>query len=334
MKIIYTITLTAILSLNLWANSDAQLLKDAKKEGLMPIPKSKKELLKLIDNPKNRLTKEKIELGKMLYFDTRLSRDNTISCHSCHNLKIGGDDNLAVAVGIKGRKNPHSLSSPTVYNAVFFKRQFWDGRSPSLEDQAKGPIQAHPEMDMTKEMAVKAIKRVKGYLPLFKKAFPNEKDPITFENIAKAIAAFERTLVTPSRFDDFLRGDFKALTKEEKEGLRAFLDIGCVACHNGIAVGSGRMEFYKTVHPHNYGNIGDFKGNKHGMVKIPTLRNIEETAPYFHNGSAKTLKEAIQIMGITQLGVDIPKDKIESIERFLKSLTGKKPEVDFPNIPK
>ena len=334
MRILTKIAIIALgFSVTLFAN-DAKLLEYAKKEGLKAIPTDKKELYKLIDNPNNRLSPAKIKLGKMLYYDTRLSKGNDISCNTCHLLDKGGDDNVAVAVGHKGAKNPHHLNSPTVYNAVFLKHQFWDGRSPDLEAQAKGPIQAPPEMAMTMEEAVKAIKAVKGYLPLFKKAFPNEKDPITFDTITNAIGAFERTLVTPSRFDKFMNGDLNALTKEEKEGLREFLDHGCVACHKGIGVGDGRMEFFKMVHPYDYKKLGDFNGNRDNMVKIPTLRNIIETKPYFHNGSTKDLKKAIKIMGFTQLGIELNDTQIKKIYTFLKSLTGKKPDTTIPKLPK
>ena len=331
MKLFRNLSLVTIsLAISL---SAGDLIKDAIEEGLKAIPQDKKVLQKLIDNPKNRLTPEKIKLGEMLYNDTRLSKGNNISCATCHILNQGGDEDIPTSVGHLGRINPHHINSPTVYNAVFFKHQFWDGRSPSLEDQAKGPIQAPPEMAMTKKEAVDAIKAVKGYYPLFKKAFPKAKEPITFDNITKAIAAFERTLVTPSRFDDFMNGDKNALTQKEKEGFREFLDLGCAACHNGYGVGSGRMEFYKMVYPYTYNNIGNFTGNKNHMVKIPTLRNITETAPYFHNGTIKDLKKAIKIMGYTQLGIDLTKGQIDSIYAFLKTLDGRKPKINYPKLP-
>ncbi|WP_200762983.1 cytochrome-c peroxidase [Nitrosophilus alvini] len=318
------------LGLGISAIASDALIEKAKKAGLKPIPNELKELYKVIDNPKNPLTKEKIELGKKLYFEPRLSKSALISCNTCHNLAIGGDDNIPAATGHKWTANPHHLNSPTVYNAVFNERQFWDGRSPDLEDQATGPIQAPPEMDMHKDMAVKVVKSMPEYVEAFKKAYPGEE--ITIETIGKAIGAFERTLVTPSRFDAYLNGDSKALTKKEKDGLKTFIKVGCASCHNGIGLG-GSMQPFPVAKPYKYANVGDFKGNKNGMVKVPTLRNIVDTAPYFHNGAVWTLEEAVKIMGETQLGKNLSKKEVESIVAFLNSLTGKKPYVKYPMLP-
>ncbi len=311
--------------------AQADLIQKAKEAGLKPIPSEMSELMKLIDNPKNPLTKGKIELGKKLYFDPRLSKSGLISCNTCHNLAIGGDDNVPVATGHKWRHNPHHLNSPTVYNAVFNVKQFWDGRAADLEEQATGPIQAAPEMDMKAEMAVKVVESIPEYKAAFEKEFPGEK--ITIETIGKAIAAFERTLVTPSRFDDFLNGDKNALTAAEKEGLKTFIDVGCASCHNGVGVGGGSMQKFPLIGKYKYANVGDFKGDKNGMVKVPTLRNILETAPYFHNGATYDIKEAIQIMAETQLGKKLSKKQIDSIATFFKALTGKKPYVRYPVLP-
>ena len=328
-KVIKSFTIIA-LGFGISAIASDALIQKAQKAGLQPIPKDKEALNKLIDNPKNKLTPEKIELGKKLYFDPRLSKSALISCNTCHNLAIGGDDNVPVATGHKWTPNPHHLNSPTVYNAVFNQKQFWDGRSPDLEDQATGPIQAPPEMDMHKEMAVKVVKSIPEYVEEFKKAYPNEK--ITIETIGKAIGAFERTLVTPSRYDDFLNGDEKALSKEEKEGLKTFIQVGCAGCHNGVGLG-GSMQPFPVAKPYKYANVGDFKGDKNGMVKTPTLRNIAETAPYFHNGEVWSLEEAIKIMGETQLGKELSDKEVKSIATFLNSLTGKKPKIEYPILP-
>ena len=309
--------------------SDA-LIKKANEAGLKPIPQKVIDLIKSIDNPKNRLTKAKVELGKKLYFDPRLSKSGLISCNTCHNLAIGGDDNVPVATGHKWRANPHHLNSPTVYNAVFNSRQFWDGRSPDLEDQATGPIQAAPEMDMKAEDVVKVVTSIPEYKKAFEEIFPGEK--ITIKTIGKAIGAFERTLVTPSRFDKFLNGDTKALTKAEKEGLKIFIDVGCASCHNGIGLG-GTMQPFPAVGKYKYAKLGDFKGDKNGMVKTPTLRNILETAPYFHNGATYDIKEAIAIMGETQLGKKLSKKEIDSIATFFNALTGEKPKIEYPILP-
>lgn len=319
-----------LIGISVSLSASEALIKKAKEAGLKPIPNEISELLKVIDNPKNRLTKEKIELGKKLYFDPRLSKSGLISCNTCHNLALGGDDNVAVATGHKWRPNPHHLNSPTVYNAVFNKVQFWDGRSPNLEDQATGPIQAPPEMDMKAKNAVKVVTSIPEYKKAFKEVFPEEE--ITLKTIGKAIGAFERTLVTPSRFDKFLLGDSKALTKSEKEGLKTFIDVGCASCHNGIALG-GTMQPFPVVGKYKYADIGDFKGDKNGMVKVPTLRNILETAPYFHNGATYDIKEAIAIMGETQLGKKLTKKEINKIATFFNSLTGEKPKIEYPLLP-
>ena len=319
-----------LMGIGISLSASDSLINQAKEAGLKPIPNKMSELIKVIDNPQNRLTKEKIELGKKLYFDPRLSKSGLISCNTCHNLALGGDDNVPVATGHKWRHNPHHLNSPTVYNAVFNKVQFWDGRSPDLEDQATGPIQAEPEMDMDPKEVVKVVTSIPEYKKAFEEAFPEEK--ITLKTIGKAIGAFERTLVTPSRFDKFLLGDSKALTEAEKEGLKTFIKVGCVSCHNGIGLG-GTMQPFPIFKKYKYANIGDFKGDKNGMVKTSILRNVLETAPYFHNGATYDIKEAIAIMGETQLGKKLSKKEINQIAIFFNSLTGEKPKIEYPILP-
>jgi len=325
---IKTITLTLLTSSFLLASS---LVQDAKNAGLVAIPTSKSELLKLIDNPNNKITDEKIQLGKKLYFDPRLSKSGLISCNFCHNLAEGGDDGIAAARGHKWTQNPHHLNSPTVYNAVFNNKQFWDGRSPSLENQAQGPIQAAPEMAATKKHVLKTVTSMPAYVKEFKKAY-GENVKISFEKITDTIGLFERTLVTPSKFDDFMNGDSKALSKSQKDGLKTFIKIGCTSCHNGIGIG-GSMQAFNVVAKYKYMNVGDFKGDKNGMVKVPTLRNITQTAPYFHNGMMSTLKSAIIEMGRIQLGVKISNKQASSIEKFLQALDGRKANITFPTLP-
>jgi cytochrome c peroxidase len=325
MKKIVAIAFTAA---SLMASS---LVQDAKNAGLKAIPESQSELLKLIDNPKNPITKAKVELGKKLYFDPRLSKSGLISCNFCHNLSKGGDDGMKAAIGHKWTANPHHLSSPTVYNAVFNDRQFWDGRSPDLEDQAQGPIQAAPEMAATKEHVVKTVTSIPQYVAEFKKAYgPDVK--ITFKKVADTIGLFERTLVTPAPFDAFMNGHEDAMTKEQKEGLKTFIQVGCASCHNGVGIGGGMNAFNVTA-KYKYMNVGDFKGDKNGMVKVPTLRNVTETAPYFHNGMVPTLKDAIKEMGRIQLGAKITDKQAKSIEAFLGALEGKKPYIKVPMLP-
>jgi cytochrome c peroxidase len=306
------------------------LQESAKNAGLKAIPSDKAALMKLIDNPKNKLNDAKISLGKKLFFEPRLSKSNLISCNTCHNLATGGIDGVSAAIGHHWTANPHHLNSPTVYNAVFMDKQFWDGRSPDLEDQAQGPMQAAPEMAITKEMAVERIHSMPAYTKEFKEAFGD--DNITFKKIADAIGAFERTLVTPAPIDAFLEGDAKALTKAQKEGLQTFIDKGCTSCHAGVAIG-GHMQTFPAVKPYKYATIGDFKGDKSGMVKTPTLRNILQTAPYFHNGAVWDIKEAVKIMGETQLGITLSDKEVDSIVTFFTAVEGKIPEVVYPSLP-
>lgn len=323
-----TFMITALLASSVMG---ASLIDEAKNAGLKPIPASVKAVNKLTSNPKNPTTTAKVELGKMLYFEPRLSKSGLISCNTCHNLATGGSDGMASAIGHKWTSNPHHLSSPTVYNAVFYSQQFWDGRSPHLEDQAQGPIQAGPEMAAPKEFVEGVVNSIPSYVNAFKKAYGKDVK-IDFAKVADTIAVFERTLVTPSRYDDFLNGKKNALSKAEQKGLKTFIDKGCATCHNDIALG-GTMQAFGAVAPYKHMNVGDFKGDKNGMVRVPTLRNVTETAPYFHNGQMATLSEAIKEMGRIQLGVDINDKETAEIETFLKSLEGKKPTIVYPMLP-
>lgn len=309
----------------------ASLIDEAKKAGLKPIPASKKAVEKLTSNPKNPTTAAKVELGKMLYFEPRLSKSGLVSCNTCHNLAIGGSDGMSAAIGHKWKANPHHLSSPTVYNAVFYSQQFWDGRSPHLEDQAQGPMQAAPEMAAPKEHVEAVVNSMPEYVSAFKKAYGKDVK-ISFEKIADTIAVFERTLVTPSRYDDFLNGKKNALTKAEQKGLKTFIDKGCATCHNDIALG-GTMQAFNITGQYKHMNVGDFKGDANGLVRVPTLRNVTETAPYFHNGQIATLSEAIKEMGRIQLGVDLSDQETNEIETFLGALSGKKPSITYPILP-
>jgi cytochrome c peroxidase len=309
----------------------ASLIDEAKTAGLKPIPTNKKAIEKLTSNPANPTTSAKVELGKMLYFDPRLSKSGLISCNTCHNLALGGSDGMSAAIGHKWTANPHNLSSPTVYNAVFYSQQFWDGRSPHLEDQAQGPIQAGPEMAAPKEHVTALVNSIPEYVKYFQKAY-GKNVQITFEKVADTIAVFERTLVTPSRYDDFLNGNQKALSSAEQKGLKTFIAKGCTTCHNDIALG-GTMQPFGVVAPYKHLDVGDFRGDKNGLVRVPTLRNITETAPYFHNGQMATLPEAIKEMGRIQLGIDLSDDETASIATFLKSLEGKKPQIIYPMLP-
>ena len=313
--------------------SAADVLTQAKDSGLIPLPTNQAGVEKILTEAGVKFspfTEEKAELGKKLYFEPRLSKSGLISCNTCHNLGLGGTDGVAAAIGHRWVANPHHLNSPTVYNSVLNSIQFWDGRAGDLSDQAKGPIEAEPEMATPAKLAVEKISSLPEYQAEFKKVYG--KSGVTFDNIADAIATFERTLLTPSRYDAFLNGDDKALTKAEKEGLQLFLDKGCTACHTGVNLG-GTMQAFQVAGQYKFASLGDFKGDENGMVKTPTLRNITETAPYFHNGAIWKLTDAIKEMGRTQLGITISDKEAQKIETFLKALTGEKPQITYPQFP-
>ena len=323
-----SVVMASMLSLNA-----ADLAEEAKAAGLRPLPQDQEgveAILKENGIAFSKFSNEKVELGKKLYFEPRLSKSGLISCNTCHNLGMGGADGVSAAVGHRWTANPHHLNSPTVYNSVLNTTQFWDGRAKSLADQAKGPIEAEPEMATPAKLAVSKISSLPEYANEFKKVYG--KSGVTFDNIADAIATFERTLITPSRFDKFLEGDTKALSKDEQAGLRLFIDKGCIACHNGVNLG-GSMQAFEVAGKYKFATLGDFKGDNNGMVKTPTLRNIAETAPYFHNGAVWSLPEAIQEMGSIQLGIKISNSEAKSIATFLGSLTGEKPAVTYPQLP-
>ena len=300
-----------------------------------PIPQ---EVPSLKDNP---ITPEKIELGKKLYFDPRLSGSGLISCNTCHNLSISGDDNLPTSVGHGWAKGPRN--APTVYNAVFNIAQFWDGRAEDLKEQAKGPIQAAVEMNSTPEMVIKMLLSMPEYVEEFKQAFPEQSDPVTFDNITKAIEAFEATLLTPSsRFDQYLEGKEDALTKGEKQGVDLFIDKGCVACHSGVNLGGDDYYPFGVVEqpgaeilpPDDKGRYAITKtASDEYVFRAAPLRNVAITPPYFHSGQVWDLEQAVMIMGDSQLGEEITKDEAKLIAEFLHTLTGERPEIELPILP-
>lgn len=324
------ISLSVLLSASAMFASSTLIAK-AKNSGLQAIPFDKTELMKLIDDKNDPITDAKVELGKKLYFDPRVSRSGLISCNTCHNLGLGGADGVPAAIGHGWTANPSHLNSPTVYNSVFFKAQFWDGRSPHLADQAQGPVQAGPEMAAPAELVEQRINSIPEYVEEFKKAYGKDVK-VDFAKITSTIATFEKVLVTPSKFDKFLGGNEKALNKAEKEGLELFLGKGCTACHTGIALG-GTMQPFQIASQYKFTNVGDFKGDANGMVKTPTLRNITETAPYFHNGQIWDLKDAVKEMGSVQLGIEINDSDADKIVTFLKTLKGDKPAIVYPQLP-
>lgn len=322
---------------SIFGASNQELIEKAKDSGLEPIPsgkmlsdyqlkKAKETDLATSYNPK--MTPAQIELGKKLYFDPRISDSYLISCNTCHNLAMGGVDGIPTSIGEKWQKNPHHLNSPTVFNSVFNSVQFWDGRAHHLGDQAQGPIQNPVEMGASPKIVVERITSIPAYVDEFKKAY-GSKVKIDFKLISDTIAMFEETLVTPSRYDDFLNGNPKALSKQEQEGLDIFIDKGCTACHNDINLG-GSMQTLGVIKPYKFASVGNFKGDENGMVKVPTLRNIAETMPYFHNGQYWDVKDAIKEMGAIQLGIEINDEEAKKIEIFFQSLTGTKPKIVYP----
>jgi len=274
-------------------------------------------------------TAARIALGKQLFFDKRLSINDTQACVSCHRLEEGsaGVDNLPTSPGAKGQTG--TRNSPTVLNAGWQRAQFWDGRSEDLVAQAKEPILNPIEMGMPDEQFVeKKIQAIPEYQKAFAEAFPDAKQAITYQHLAEAIAAFERTLMTPSRFDDFLNGDAKALTEIEQRGLTTFIKQDCKSCHDGILLGGEALEPLGKENPYdNQTDLGLYaltKDEEDRMVfKTPTLRNIALTAPYFHDGKIETLPEAVRLMGKLQLDLELTEQEVEDITSFLKALTDK-----------
>jgi cytochrome c peroxidase len=287
--------------------------------------------------PSGSLSGQQIDLGRMLFYETRLSTDQKISCNSCHGLDEYGVDGESTSGGHKDQKG--SRNAPTVYNAAGHVAQFWDGRAPTVEEQAKGPVMNPVEMAMPSQKVVVAVlKSMPEYVQSFKAAFPADKDPVTFNNMAVAIGAFERKLLTPSRWDKFLQGDVAALTPAEKEGFNTFISAGCQTCHAGALVGGAMYQKLGVIKPYpDESDLGRFQVTKNQgdkmVFKVPSLRNIEKTGPYFHNGKVGTLTEAVARMAEYEVGKKLTDARIQSIITWLKSLTGVLP-VDYIKPPK
>jgi cytochrome c peroxidase len=287
------------------------------------------------ESPKNPVTEEKIELGRLLYHDPRLSKNHDVSCASCHRLDAFGVDGEVTSPGHRGQRG--GRNSPTVYNAAFHIAQFWDGRAADVEEQAKGPVLNPVEMAMPDEATVVAVLRsIPAYPPLFATAFPGPGDPVTYDHMARAIGAFERRLVTPGRFDGFLEGDLEALDDREVAGLAAFMDTGCISCHMGPTLGGSLYQKLGLVKPYPTEDAGRFDVTgveaDRGFFKVPSLRNVAETGPYFHDGSIAELDEAIRIMALHQLGTTLDPERHDAIAAFLASLTGEV-DADYVSAP-
>jgi len=287
----------------------------------------------------NPATPERVALGRMLYYDTRLSKDQSVSCNSCHALDAYGVDHRPVSLGVGA--HPGGRNAPTVYNAAGQIAQFWDGRAADVEEQAKGPILNPIEMAMPDSTVVlQRLHGVPAYEKAFAVAFPGEAHPITYDNVGKAIGAFERTLVTPSRWDRYLAGDHTALTADEVKGFETFVAVGCASCHNGAYVGGATFQRAGLVQPWpNREDLGRYAITKSEadryVFKVPTLRNIDRTAPYFNDGKTDRLEEAVRMMGHYQLGRTLTDAQVFSIMSWLETLTGAIPadKIAPPVIP-
>lgn len=289
----------------------------------------------------NAVTPARSELGKMLFFEPRLSKGGWVSCASCHNLSMGGDDNRPTSVGHGGQRGPRN--SPTVFNAVFNVAQFWDGRAEDLKAQAKGPIESGVEMANIPSTVIATLQSIPEYVQRFGEAFPEDKEAITFDNVTKAIESYEATLITPdAKFDLFLKGDTSALNARELRGLKTFMGKGCVACHNGVNLGGQSYFPFGVVKAPDAkvrpeGDRGRFAVTKTEadsyVFRAAPLRNVALTAPYFHSGQVWDLKEAVAIMSSSQLGATLTEGEIDDIVGFLGTLTGKQPTVTLPQLP-
>ena len=326
----------AFMILPLAAHAD-DLRHDAVAASLAPIDAA--SALKAVKG--NAVTPAKVELGQKLFFDPRLSKSQLISCASCHNLSLGGADTGSTSVGHGWQKGPRR--APTVLNAVFNSTQFWDGRAEDLKAQAKGPVQASVEMNNTPGGVEATLRSMPGYVKDFETAFPNEAQPVSFDNMAKAIEAFEATLVTPgARFDRFLTGDEAALNDTEKKGLRLFLDKGCASCHSGPNLGGmAYFSFGVAKAPGEELRPAADKGRSavtksssdDFFFRAAPLRNVALRAPYFHSGKVWALDEAVNLMAVHQLGATLSPDETREIVAFLETLTGESPKVAYPTLP-
>ena len=371
-----------LLSLYLFGSDDEKLILLAYESGLKPVPKSLESLRYHLNDD---LDLAKIALGKKLFFDKNLSLKRDINCATCHSFDKGGVDGLSSAVGHLNQENPFHLNAPTVFNTAFSKKLFWDGRSDSLQDQAKGPLQAPFEMSITPRLAEQRVRENHKYPPLFQKAYGSAD--ITFETIADAIASYEKTLLTRGRYDDFLLGDVNALNQSEKAGLELFITKGCAGCHNGRGLGGQAMRKFPlsnhkiwsmsnpkiigelitryqkrlklSEHDHKllqegffqktdsdrcttchiddgievkkelikmvafpFENRGGFLGASNRYFRVPLLRNVVKTKPYFHNGSVEKLEDAIRIMGIYQLRTELTDEEVKKIVDFFRAVDG------------
>ncbi|MGA2515533.1 MAG: cytochrome c peroxidase [Thermodesulfobacteriota bacterium] len=333
---ISTIIIISILFLagvSFGSDEDEILLKQANKI-FGPLPQA-------MVSEKNPISRQKVKLGKMFFYETRISVDGTVSCSRCHPIGLYAADGLRKSIGNNCKVNPRN--APTIFNAAGQISEHWIGNRVDVEDQAKQAVIGPPSFGMPSYEAVeKRLKEIKGYGPLFKEAFPQDKDPVTVDNFAKAVGAFERTLVTPSRFDAFVKGELTALSDNQKRGLKTFVETDCMTCHSSAYVGGQMYQKFGVFEPYwQYTRSKEIDEGRYVVTKnesdkyvfkVPILRNVEMTSPYFHDGSVDHLYDAVRIMGKIQLGKDLDKSRVEEIVTFLKSLTGEIPE-DALKIP-
>ena len=335
-KMIVVISMLSFAGMSLASDGDEALLNQAKQIfGSLP---------QVIVSEKNPVASEKVELGKILLYETRISVDGTVSCVRCHPIGLYAADGLKKSIGNNCKMNPRN--APTLFNAAGQISAHWIGNRTDVEDQAKQSVIGPPSFGMPSYEAVeKKLKEIKGYVDLFKKAFPGDNEPVTVGNFAKAVGAFERTLVTPSRFDTFLKGDQSVLSDPQKRGLKTFIEAGCIMCHSSAYVGGQRYQKFGVLEPYwQYTKSKDIDEGRYLVTKnetdkyvfkVPMLRNVEMTSPYFHDGSVDKLKDSVWIMGKIQLGRDLTQPQVDDILSFLKSLTGKIPEdaLEVPILP-
>ena len=334
MRSLLSLAVFAALALTMTVSAQDNLMTAAQKR-FKPIPSTAPAL------PGNPATPAKVELGTMLYFDPRLSASHAISCSSCHNIGLGGGDARETSIGHGWQRG--GRNAPSVLNAVFNRAQFWDGRAKDLEEQAGGPLVNPIEMASPPAHVVEQLAGIPGYVAAFKAAFPGDALPVTQANVEKAIAVFEATLITPDApFDKYLTGDASALSNTQQQGLRLFMNKGCSTCHNGINLGGGMYAPFGVIEnpgaellPAN--DKGRFTVTKsitdEYVFKVPALRNIALTGPYFHTGRSWDLRQAVAVMGVTQLGEQLTAAETETVAIFLESLTGDQPKVVHPILP-
>lgn len=315
-------------SLALAAPSDDQALWKKAQATFAPLPRN-------MGTDQFPVRPERVVLGRLLFFDPRMSLDGTVSCSRCHQPALYGTDALARPIGVKDRENPRN--APTVLNAALQFAAHWRGDRANVEDQATQALIGPPSFgEPGFQNAMAKIRAIPGYAEVFRKAFPGEQDPVTPGNWGLAIGAYERTLTTPSPFDDYLAGNIQAMSGAARGGLKTFIDTGCIACHRGVGVGGGMFQkfglvedYWKETRSHaiDKGRF-DVTGNPADMYvfKVPSLRNVAMTPPYFHDGSVATLPEAVRVMAKVQLGKELPKADVDAIVAFLDSLTGRLPK--------